>query len=88
MITGYSSSKTMARVSALFHLFVADHDIDLWVEWVNTDTIIADLPSRPLTGRGELSKITPPLVDRSTIFISEADSSSNDPALFFENWRE
>jgi len=49
MITGYSSSKTMARVSALFHLFVADHDIDLWVEWVNTDTIIADLPSRPLT---------------------------------------
>jgi len=32
MITGYSSSKTMARVSALFHLFVAALDIDLWVE--------------------------------------------------------
>jgi len=32
----------MARVKALLHLFVAALDIDLWVEWVNTDAIIAD----------------------------------------------
>ena len=51
----------MARVSALFHLFAEALDIDLWEEWVNTDTNIVDLPSRPLTGRGEFSKITPPL---------------------------
>jgi len=86
MITGYSSSKTMTRVSTLFLLFVAALDIDLWVKWVNTDTNIADLPSRPLTGRGELSKIKPPLVKRPMIFISEAEF--NDPALFFKKWRE
>jgi len=86
MITGYSSSKTMARVSALFHLFAVALNIDLWEEWVNTDTNIADLPSRPLTGRGELSKIIPPLVERPIIFISEEES--NDPALFFKKWRE
>jgi len=37
MMAGYSSSKTMARVSALFHLFVAALDIDLCLEWVNMD---------------------------------------------------
>ena len=57
MTTGYSSSKTMARVSALFYLFVEVLDIDLWVDWVNTDANNTDLPSRPLSGRGELSKI-------------------------------
>jgi len=87
MITGYSSSKTMARVSALFHLFVVALDIDLWVDWVNTDTNIADLPSRPLSGRGELSKIIPPLVERPMIFISEGEFII-DPALFFKKWRE
>ena len=56
------------------------------MEWVNTDTNIADLPSRPLSGRGELSQITPPLVERPMIFISEAEF--NDPALFFKKWRE
>jgi len=86
MITGYSNSKTMARVSALFRLFVAALDKDLWVEWVNTDINIADLPSRPRTGRGELSKIPPPLVERPMTFISEADF--NNPALFFKKWRE
>ena len=86
MITGYSSSKTMARVSALFHLFVAALDIDLWVEWVNTDANIADLPSRPLSGRGELSKITPLLADCPMIFISKTEF--DDPALFFKKWRE
>jgi len=56
------------------------------VEWVNTDTIIADLPSRPLTGRGEPSKITPPLVELPIIFISEADF--NKLALLFKKWRD
>jgi len=82
MITGYSSSKTMARVSALFHLFVAALNIDLCVEWVNTDANNTDLPSRPLSGCGELSKIIPPLVDRPMIFISQEEF--NDPALFFK----
>jgi len=86
MITGYSSSKTMARVSALFHLFVAALDIDLWVEWVNTDANIADLSSRPLSGRGKLANILSPLVERPMIFISEEEF--NDPALFFKKWRE
>jgi hypothetical protein len=86
IITGYSSSKMMARVSALFQLFVAALDKDLWVEWVNTDANIADLPSRPLSGRGELSKIIPPLVERPMISISEEEF--NDPALFFKKWRE
>ena len=71
----------MARVSAIFHLFVAALNIDLWVELVNTDANIADLPSRPLSGRGELSKIISPLIERSMIFISE---EFNDPALFFK----
>jgi len=56
------------------------------VEWVNTDANNTDLPSRPLSGRGELSKITIPLVDRPIIFISEEEF--NDPALFFKKWRE
>jgi len=86
IITGYSSSKTMARVSALFQLFVAALDKELWVEWVNTDANIADLPSRPLSGRGELSKIIAPLVERPMIFISEEEF--NDPTLFFKKWRE
>ena len=76
----------MARVSALFHLFVAALNIDLCVEWVNTDANNTDLPSRPLSGRGELSKITPPLVERPMIFISEEEF--NDPALFFKKWKE
>ena len=74
----------MARVSALFHLFVAALDIDLWVEWVNTDANIADLPSRPLSGRGELSEIVPSLVERPMIFISGEEF--NDPALLFKKW--
>jgi len=41
----------MGHVNALFfHLFVAALDLDLWVEWVNTDANIADPPSRPLMG--------------------------------------
>ena len=76
----------MARVSALFHLFVAALNIDLCVEWVNTDANNTDLPSRPLTGRGELSKIIPHLVDRPMIFISEEEF--NDPSLCFQKWRE
>jgi len=76
MITGYSSSKTMARVSALFHLFVAALNIDLCVEWVNTDANNTDLPSRPLSGRGELSEIIPPLVEHPMIFICEENSTT------------
>ena len=37
-------------------------------------------------GRGELSKIIPPLVERPMIFISDVEF--NDPALFFKKWRE
>jgi len=48
------SSKTISCVSALFHLFVAALDIDLRMEWINTDANITDLPSRPFSGRGEL----------------------------------
>jgi len=70
IITGYSSSKTMARVSALFHLFIAALNIDLWVEWVNTNANNTDLPSRPLSGRSELSQMIPSLVDRPMISLS------------------
>ena len=49
------SSKTISCVSALFHLFVAALDIDLRMEWINTDANITDLPSRPFSGRGESS---------------------------------
>ena len=76
----------MARVSAPFHLFVTALNIDLWVELVNTDANNTDLISRPLSGRGELSKIIPPLVERPMIFISKEEF--NDPALFFKKWRE
>jgi len=86
MVTGYSSSKMMPRVSALFHLFVGALNIYLWVEWVNMDANNTNLPSSPLSGRGELSKIIPPLVDRPMIFISEEEF--NDPALFFNKCRE
>ena len=75
----------MARISALFHLFVAALDIDLWVEWVDTDANIADLPSRPAKGRGDFSKITPPLMERPMNFISQTEY--DDPALFFKKWR-
>jgi len=73
-------------VSALFHLFVAALNIDLWVEWVNTEANNIHLPSRLLSGRGELSKIIPSLVDGPVIFVSEEEF--NDPALFFKKWRE
>ena len=87
MITGYASSKMMARVSAPFHLFVAALNIDLWVELVNTDANNTDLISRPRSGRGELSKTIPPLVERPMIFISKEEF--NDPALFFfKKWWE
>jgi len=59
--------------------------IELWVEWVNTDANIADLPSRALSGRRELAKIHPPLVERPMIFITE--NEINDPALSFQKWR-
>ena len=50
------------------------------------DAYIADLPSRPLSERGELSKTIPPIAERPMIFISEEEF--NDPALFFKNWWE
>ena len=76
----------LARVGALFYLFVAALDIDLRVERVNTDANMANLPSRPLSGRGELSKMTPLLADCPMIFISKTEF--DDPALFFKKWRE
>jgi len=73
---GYPISKLMPRVGALFHLFVTALNLDLRVELVNTDANMANLPSRPFSGRGELSKITPPLAKRAMMkhefkFLSE-----------------
>ena len=81
----------MAHVSAQFHLFVAALDIDLWVEWVNTDAItdanIADMPSRFLSGCGKHSKITLPIAERPGM-ISICEIEFQDPALFLKKRRE
>jgi hypothetical protein len=48
MINGYSSSAPMAEMGNLFHraIMIAVLGIDCWIEWVNSDANIADLPSR------------------------------------------
>jgi len=64
----------MPRVCALLHLFVTTLNLDLRVERVNTDANMVNLPSRPFSGRDELSKITPPLAKRTMMkheFLAE-----------------
>ena len=48
MINSYSSSAPMAEMGNLFHraIMIAVFVIDCWIEWVNSDANIADLPSR------------------------------------------
>lgn len=83
MINGYTSSPPMARLSTLFHLAAAALSIDCWVEWVNTDANLADLPSRPLAHRTELYNARPAFKQLQMIFPSPAEHA--DPRLLFHN---
>ena len=83
MINGYTSSPPMARLSTLFHLAAAALSIDCWVEWVNTDANLADLPSRPLAQRTELYNARPAFKQLQMIFPSPAEHA--DPRLLFHN---
>ena len=52
---------------------------------MNTDANIVDFPCRPAKGRDDLSKITPPLMERPMNFISQTEYDG--PALLFQKWR-
>ena len=45
-ITGYSDSDTVKEIAGLFHLSAAAPNISLWVEHVQTEARLADIPSR------------------------------------------
>jgi hypothetical protein len=81
MINGYSSSKPMAAMGNLFHLAIAARGIDCWVEWVNSEANLADLPSRPAHQREQLYAARPVFLQRRMIFPSPADFD-NPSSLF------
>ena len=78
MINGYSSSKPMAEMGNLLHLTIAALQIDCWVEWVNSDANIADLPFRlgPQHQRGQLYAARPVFKQQRMIFLTPNDSSA------------
>jgi hypothetical protein len=47
LVRGYSTSPDMARMASAFHLHVARMSARVWIEWVPSESNIADLPSRP-----------------------------------------
>ena len=81
MINGYSSSKPMAAMGNLFHLIAAALWIDCWVEWVNSEANLADLPSRPAHQQEQLYAARPVFQRRRMIFPSPSDY--NNPSELF-----
>ena len=86
MIQGYTSSRTMAKISALFHLALAALDIDCWIEWVNSDANIADWPSRPQRQRAPFYAIRPVFKQTAMVFPTEEDMTK--PIDFFNRLRD
>ena len=81
MINGYSSSVPMAEMGNLFHLAIAALGIDCWIEWVNSDANIADLPSRPEHQRGQLYAARPVFRQQRMQFPTPTDCLN--PSDFF-----
>ena len=81
MINGYSSSAPMAEMGNLFHLAIAALGIDCWIEWVNSDANIADLPSRPERQRGQLYAARPVFKQQRMQFPTSTDCLN--PSDFF-----
>ena len=73
MINGYSSSKPMAEMGNLFHLAIAALEIDCWIEWVNSDANLADLPSRPAHQREQLYAARPVFLQTQMVFPKPSD---------------
>lgn len=86
MINGYSSSKPMAEMGNLFHLAIAALEIDCWIEWVNSEANIADLPSRPQHQRAQLYAARPVFQQQRMIFPTPADCMT--PSDFFLRLRQ
>lgn len=86
MIQGYTSSKSMARISALFHLAIAALQIDCWVEWVNSEANLADWPSRPARERSRLYEARPVFKQVAMLFPSQADITN--PVNIFKRLRD
>ena len=82
-INGYKNSPAMARMSSLFHLAAAVLIIDCWVKWVNTDTNLADLSSRPPAQRTELYNARPVFKQLQMVFSSPAEHA--DTRILFHN---
>jgi hypothetical protein len=45
-ITGYSDSDIVREIAGLFHLSAAALNVSLWIEHVQTEAMLADIPSR------------------------------------------
>ena len=85
MINGFSASKPMAEMGNLFHLAIAALEIDCWVEWVNSDANIADIPSRPIHQRGQLYAARPVFKQIRMVFPTPDDCLN--PSAFFQALR-
>ena len=72
----------MASMGNLLHLAIAALEIDVWVEWVNSEANIADIPSRPSQQREALYAARPVFRQQRMIFPSQADClHPSDPFL-------
>jgi hypothetical protein len=45
-ITGYSDSDIVREIAGVFHLSAAALNVGLWIEYVQTEAMLADIPSR------------------------------------------
>ncbi len=46
VITGYSDSDIVREIAGLFHLSTVDLNVSLWIELVQTEAMMVDIPSR------------------------------------------
>ena len=72
----------MAAMGNLFHLIAAALWIDCWVEWVNSEANLVDLPSRPAHRREQHYADRPVFLQRRMIFPAPSDYN-NPSELFF-----
>ena len=66
-------------------LAIAALEIDCWVEWVNSDANIADIPSRPIHQRGQLYTARPVFKQIRMVFPTIDDCLN--PSAFFQALR-
>ena len=66
----------------LFHLTAAALGIDCWIEWVNSEANLVDLPSRPAHRREQHYADRPVFLQRRMLFPAPSDYN-NPSELFF-----